>query len=37
VEIGGVQYQVKYENASLTNVDVLHKAQKRAREMKKGK
>lgn len=37
VEIGGIQYQVKYENASLTNVDVLHKAQKRAREMRKGK
>ena len=37
VDINGIQYQVKYENASLTNIDVLHKAQKRAREMKKGK
>ena len=36
VEINGIQYQVKFENASLTNVDVLHKAQARARAMKKG-
>ena len=31
VEINGIQYQVKFQNASLTNVVVLHKAQKRAR------
>lgn len=31
VEINGIQYQVKFENASLTNVVVLHKAQKAAR------
>ena len=31
VRIGGVEYQVKFQNASLTNVVVLHKAQKRAR------
>jgi hypothetical protein len=31
VEINGIQYQVKYQNASLTNVVVLHKAQKKAR------
>ena len=31
VEINGVQYQVKFENATLTNVVVLHKAQKDAR------
>ena len=26
--INGVEYQIKFENATLTNVDVLHKAQK---------
>lgn len=31
VTINGVGYQVKFENASLTNVNVLHKAQKAAR------
>ena len=31
VRINGVEYQVKFENASLTNVDVLHKAQRDAR------
>ena len=31
VEIDGIQYQVKFQNASLTNVVVLHKAQKKAR------
>lgn len=31
VVINGVSYQVKYQNASLTNVNVLHKAQKDAR------
>lgn len=31
VVINGVSYQVKYQNASLTNVVVLHKAQKDAR------
>ena len=29
--INGVEYQIKFENATLTNVCVLHKAQKRAR------
>lgn len=32
IEIKGVKYQVKFQNASLTNVDVLHKAQKDARK-----
>ena len=31
VEINGIQYQVKFENASLTNVNTLHNAQKSAR------
>jgi hypothetical protein len=31
VTIDGIQYQVKFENATLTNVNVLHKAQKDAR------
>ena len=31
VEINGIQYQVKFENASLTNVNTLHNAQKDAR------
>lgn len=31
VTINGIAYQVKYENASLTNVNVLHKAQRAAR------
>ena len=31
VNINGIKYQVKFENASLTNVDVLHKAQRDAR------
>ena len=31
VRINGVEYQVKFQNASLTNVVVLHKAQKDAR------
>jgi hypothetical protein len=35
VEINGVQYQVKFQNASLTNVVVLHKAQAKAREKRK--
>lgn len=30
--INGVEYQVKFQNASLTNVEVLHKAQKDARK-----
>lgn len=37
VEIDGIQYQVKFENASITNVHVIHEAQKRAREAKKRK
>lgn len=32
VRINGIEYQVKFENASLTNVVVLHKAQKDARK-----
>lgn len=36
VRINGVEYQVKFENASLTNVNVLHKAQTAARKAKKG-
>ena len=35
VRINGVEYQVKFENASLTNVNVLHKAQKDARMAKR--
>lgn len=35
VEINGIQYQVKFQNASLTNVDVLHKAQANARKARK--
>lgn len=35
VRINGVGYQVKFENASLTNVNVLHKAQKDARMTKR--
>lgn len=35
VTINGIQYQVKFQNASLTNVDILHKAQKSARERKR--
>lgn len=35
VEINGIQYQVKFQNASLTNVVVLHKAQAKARERRK--
>ena len=34
VEIDGVKYQVKFENASLTNVNTLRKAQKDARKAK---
>lgn len=33
--INGVQYQVKFENASLTNVNALHNAQARARAKRK--
>lgn len=33
--VNGIQYQVKFQNATLTNVDVLHKAQADAREAKK--
>lgn len=33
VEINGVKYQVKFQNASLTNVNILAHAQKDAREM----
>lgn len=32
VKINGIEYQVKFQNATLTNVDVLHKAQKEARK-----
>lgn len=32
--VNGVEYQIKFENASLTNVDVLHKAQKEKRVKK---
>lgn len=35
VVINGVAYQVKFQNASLTNVDVLHKAQADARKARK--
>ena len=35
VEINGISYQVKFENASLTNVHTLARAQKDAREMRK--
>lgn len=35
VRINGIEYQVKFENASLTNVEVLHKAQRDAREGKR--
>lgn len=35
VRINGIEYQVKFENASLTNVNILHKAQKDARIAKK--
>ena len=35
VRINGIEYQVKFENASLTNVNILHKAQKDARKAKK--
>jgi hypothetical protein len=35
VEINGIQYQVKFQNASLTNVVVLRKAQAKAREKRK--
>lgn len=31
VNINGIEYQVKFENASLTNVNTLHNAQKDAR------
>jgi hypothetical protein len=31
VEINGIQYQVKFENATLTNINTLHNAQKDAR------
>ena len=31
VRINEIEYQVKFENASITNVNVLHKAQKDAR------
>ncbi len=31
VEIDGIRYQVKFENASLTNVNALHNAQRDAR------
>lgn len=34
IEIDGIQYQVKFENATLTNVNVLHKAQRDARGRK---
>lgn len=30
--INGIEYQVKFQNATLTNVDVLHKAQKDTRK-----
>lgn len=33
--INGIEYQVKFQNASLTNVYVLHKAQADARERRK--
>ena len=33
--INGIEYQVKFENASLTNVNTLHNAQKDARERNK--
>lgn len=33
--VNGIQYQVKFQNATLTNVDVLHKAQADARERRK--
>lgn len=36
IRINGVEYQVKFQNASLTNVDILHKAQKDARKKGKG-
>ncbi len=32
--INGIEYQVKFENASLTNVNTLHNAQKDARKNK---
>ena len=32
--INGIEYQIKFENASLTNVVVLHKAQKDKRKSK---
>lgn len=35
VRMNGVEYQVKFENASLTNVHVLHNAQRDAREARK--
>lgn len=31
----GVQYQVKFQNASMTNINTLHNAQKDARERRK--
>lgn len=34
VEINGIQYQVKFENATLTNVNTLHNAQKDAKAKK---
>lgn len=36
VEIDGIQYQVKFENASLTNVRAIRRAQDSARAKKKG-
>lgn len=35
VVMNGVQYQVKFENATLTNVNVLHNAQADAREKRR--
>ena len=35
VVLNGIQYQVKFQNASLTNVNVLHKAQADARAKRK--
>lgn len=34
IKVDGVEYQVKFENASLTNVNVLHNAQRDARGRK---
>lgn len=34
VRIDGIEYQVKFENASITNVNVLHNAQRYAREQR---